>query len=87
MNCVNFPLPVHTWDTFQFRVLIKFLVKEQVKRFEGLYVQRDELVSKIPDFWLRVVRRTLLREADPSSLNSFSTLSSIETPNIEDFDV
>lgn len=38
-----------------FLVLIE-LVKERVKQFKPLYARRDELVSKIPDFWLRVVR-------------------------------
>ena len=30
-------------------------VKEQVRRFENIYAQRDEIVSRIPNFWLRVV--------------------------------
>lgn len=36
-------------------LLIQCLVKEQVKRFHGLYDRRDELVSNIPNFWFRVV--------------------------------
>lgn len=31
------------------------LVKEQVKRYADLYADRDALVEKIPNFWLRVV--------------------------------
>jgi hypothetical protein len=61
-------------------------VKEQVKRFEGLYGRRDELVAKIPDFWLRVVAYSM----DALTLQFeffFETYGSIETPNIEDFDV
>ena len=37
------------------RMLTIQLVKEQVKRYQKLYAKRDELVSKIPTFWLKVV--------------------------------
>jgi hypothetical protein len=37
------------------RMLTIQLVKEQVKRYQKLYAKRDELVSKIPNFWLKVV--------------------------------
>ena len=61
-------------------------VKEQVKQFEGLYAKRDELVNQIPDFWLRVVRVSVHMKGWYVQFEFFYD-SSIETPNIEDFEV
>ena len=54
-------------------LILSPVVREQVRRFKGLYTRRDELVSKIPDFWLRVVN-IFIEKAELCSLNTFSKL-------------
>lgn len=46
----DYELRTNSFLTFSY-----ITVKEQVKRFKSLYEKRDDLVSKIPGFWLRVV--------------------------------
>jgi hypothetical protein len=49
-------------DPYTLRLLKRTLtiqsVKEQAKRYQKLHAKRDEIVSKIPNFWLKVVSVT-----------------------------